>query len=210
MSYQTSAALVEFERWSRRYDRSLLQKLLFKPAHRMMLDVLGPGLAKVLDIGCGTGRFATRLLKRQPGARVWGLDLSPGMLDRCRQRGRALGGRLQVVQGDSERLPFASDTFDAVTCAHSFHHYPRQHAVLREMHRVLRSGGRLVIVDGDRDRLWGRFVFNVLVVLLEGPVRHLTGAAFRESYRRSGFEEVWQCRRGGLLPFVLTTGRAVK
>ncbi len=210
MSYRTTDALAEFERWSRRYDRSLLQKLLFKPAHRMMLDVLGTGPAKILDIGCGTGRFAARLLKRQPAARVWGLDLSPGMLGRCRQRGRALGGRLQVVQGDSERLPFADDTFDAVTCAHSFHHYPRQQTVLREMHRVLRPGGRLLIVDGDRDRVWGRLVFDVVVVLLEGPVRHLSGAAFRELYRRSGFVDVWQRRRGGLLPFVLTAGRAAK
>jgi ubiquinone/menaquinone biosynthesis C-methylase UbiE len=210
MSYQTKDALAEFERWSRRYDRSWLQKWFFKPAHRMMLEVLGPGPVDLLDIGCGTGRFASRLLKRQPGARVWGLDLSPGMLGRCRLRGQALGGRLQVVQGDSARLPFASNTFDAVTCAHSFHHYPQQEGVVREMHRVLRPGGRLLIVDGDRDRLWGRFVFDVVVVLLEGAVRHLSGASFRALYREAGFADVWQRRRGGLLPFLLTAGRAVK
>jgi ubiquinone/menaquinone biosynthesis C-methylase UbiE len=209
MTYQTSEAREEFDRWSRRYDRSLVQKLLFKPAHRMMLDVLGPTCRTILDVGCGTGRFAARALRHLAGARVWGLDLSSGMLDRCQERCLQFDRRLQIVQGDSQRLPFADSTFDAVTCAHSFHHYPHQERVAREMHRVLRPGGRLVIVDGDRDRLWGRLVFNVIVVLMEGAVKHLTGDAFRELYVQTGFDEIQQ-RRGGLLPFVLTVGRALK
>ncbi len=210
MTYQTSAAREEFDSWSRRYDRSFLQKWLFKPAHRMILEVLEPNCRNILDVGCGTGRFAARVLKHLAGARVWGLDLSSGMLDRCQERCRELDGRLQIVQGDSERLPFADDTFDAVTCSHSFHHYPHQERVVREMHRVLRPGGRLVIVDGDRDRLWGRLVFNVIVVMLEGAVKHLTADAFRDLYQRTGFEDIRQRRRGGLLPFVLTAGRALK
>jgi ubiquinone/menaquinone biosynthesis C-methylase UbiE len=210
MSYQTSEAREEFDRWSRRYDRSLLQKFLFKPSHRMILEALAPDSRNILDVGCGTGRFAARLLKHFAEARVWGVDLSSGMLARCQDRCLSLDGRLQVVQGDSERLPFADNTFDAVTCAHSFHHYPHQERALQEMHRVLRPGGRLVIVDGDRDGLWGRLVFDVIVVLMEGAVRHLSGEAFRDLYHQAGFTDVRQCRRGGLLPFLLTAGRAVK
>jgi ubiquinone/menaquinone biosynthesis C-methylase UbiE len=210
MSYRTSEAVEEFDRWSRRYDRSLLQKLLFKPTHRMMLEALTPDSRRVLDVGCGTGRFAARLLKRFGEARVWGVDLSPGMLERCQDRCLTLDGRLQVVRGDSERLPFADDSFDAVTCAHSFHHYPHQERVLQEMYRVLRPGGRLIIVDGDRDRLWGRLVFDVVVVLMEGKVCHLSGEAFRDLYGATGFEDVRQRRRGGLLPVLMTVGRAAK
>jgi ubiquinone/menaquinone biosynthesis C-methylase UbiE len=210
MSYQTAEARTEFDRWSRRYDRSLLQKFFFKPSHRMMLEILGPETEKILDIGCGTGKFASRLLKRCARARVWGLDLSDGMLRRCQDRCRTLGGRLQIVQADSEKLPFARDAFDAVTCSHSFHHYPHQERVVREMHRVLRPGGRLLIVDGDRDRWWGNFVFNFVVVLLEGAVNHLSGEAFRALYDKVGFEDIRQFRRGGPLPFLLTVGRARK
>jgi ubiquinone/menaquinone biosynthesis C-methylase UbiE len=210
MTYCTADAKLEFDRWSRRYDWDPLQFFFFRPSHRMLLDLMGPGDANVLDIGCGTGIFASQVLERLPGAHVWGLDLSDGMLAQAQARCRATAGRLHLVQGDSERLPFASDSFDVVTCSHSFHHYPRQERVLSEMHRVLRPGGRLLIVDGDRDRWWGHLVFEVLVVAMEGPVRHLTSGAFRDLYRTTGFGNVYQRRRGGPLPFLLTVGDAIK
>ena len=61
------------------------------------------------------------------------------------------------MQGDSERLPFATGTFDVVTCANSFHHYPHQDRAVAEMHRVLQPGGRLMLIDGYRDAPWGWF-----------------------------------------------------
>src|SRR5262249_7381833 len=121
-----------------------------------------------------------------------------------------VGSRFHLVRGDSERLPFADDTFDVVTCTHSFHHYPQQERVVTEMYRVLRPGGRLLLIDGDRDGLWGRLIFDVFVVLMEGPGRHLPGAASGDLFGRAGFDDVSQRRRGGPLPFLLTTGRAVK
>jgi ubiquinone/menaquinone biosynthesis C-methylase UbiE len=176
----------------------------------MLLEALRPTDQWILDIGCGTGVFATRVLDCLPRAHVCGIDLSEGMLRKCQQRLEASGGAFSVVQGDSAHLPFADDTFDAVTCTHSFHHYPQQERAAREMHRVLRPGGRLMIIDGDRDRPWGRLVFDVVVVLMEGPVRHLSGRAFRDIFVSSGFEQISQRRRGGPLPFLLTIGEAVK
>jgi ubiquinone/menaquinone biosynthesis C-methylase UbiE len=210
MDYRTADARKEFDRWSWRYDWDLLQPLFFRPSHRMMLETLGQADLRILDIGCGTGKFAVRALTDLPNAQVWGLDLSGGMLQRARTRAQDFGGRLHLVQGDSERLPFADDSFDAVTCSHSFHHYPRQERVLAEMHRVLRPGGQLLLVDGDRDRLWGWFVFEVVVVLLEGAVKHRTSSDLRQLYRAAGFADVMQRRRKGPLPFLMTVGRAAK
>ncbi len=210
MSYDTSAARVEFDRWSRSYDRDPLQLFFFGPSHRMLLDAIRPTDARVLDVGCGTGVFASKVLDRFPRTSVWGLDLSDGMLAQCHARLRAADGRLHLIRGDSERLPFADDAFDVVTCAHSFHHYPHQDRVASEMHRVLRPGGRLLIIDGDRDRLWGRFLFDVLVVWMEGDVHHLSAPAFHALYERAGFEHISQRRRKGPLPFLMTSGEAVK
>jgi ubiquinone/menaquinone biosynthesis C-methylase UbiE len=210
MEYCTADARKEFESWSRRYDWDPLQPLFFRPSHRMILDQLGPTDLRILDIGCGTGQFAAALLRQLPAAKVWGLDLSGGMLGRAETRSAEFDGRLHVVQADSQRLPFADNSFDAVTCSHSFHHYPKQDAVLSEMHRVLRPDGRLFLIDGDRDRLWGWLVFDVLVVMVEGPVRHRTSRDLRKLYHDAGFADVTQRRRRGPLPFLMTIGRAAK
>src|SRR6516165_8555132 len=59
MTYQTSEACREFDRWSGRYDRDVLQLLFFRPSHRMLLASITNSDERVLDIGCGTGIFAT-------------------------------------------------------------------------------------------------------------------------------------------------------
>ena len=61
-----------------------------------------------------------------------------------------------------------------------------------------------------RDRWWGRLIFDVLVVLMEGRVKHLTGRAMVGLYQEAGFADIEQFRRGGPAPFLLTIGRAVK
>jgi ubiquinone/menaquinone biosynthesis C-methylase UbiE len=209
-AYQSVDARREFDSWSRRYDWDPLQFLFFRPAHRMVLEMLDATDERVLDVGCGTGVLEARIHERFPETQVWGLDLSEGMLSHAKKRCRAAGERIHLVRGDSERLPFADNAFDVVTCCHSFHHYPNAKGVLAEMHRVLRPGGRLLIVDGDRDGLWGRLIFDGLVVWVEGPVRHWSRAGVRDLYEEAGFNQIHHRRRGGPLPFLLTAGRAKK
>jgi ubiquinone/menaquinone biosynthesis C-methylase UbiE len=210
MEYCKADARREFERWGRRYDWDPLQPLFFRPSHRMILQTLQATELRILDIGCGTGRFAASALEHLPNAHVWALDLCNSMLQRAEARSHEYDGRLHLVQGDSEHLPFADDSFDAVTCSHSFHHYPNQHRVLAEMHRVLRPDGRLFLIDGDRDRLWGWLIFDVIVVMMEGPVKHRTSRDLRQLYQAAGFADVTQRRRKGPLPFLMTVGRAAK
>jgi SAM-dependent methyltransferase len=207
MHHGTLSALAEFDHWSRTYDRSILQRWFFRPSHELLLRQLEPGDRRILDIGCGTGLFAARVREHLPEAQVCGLDLSGNMLAHAAARWEGCDG-LRPVRGDSGRLPFRDGLFDVVTCSHSFHHYPDQAAVVAEVSRVLRPGGRLMIIDGDRDRLWGWFIFDVIVTLAEGAVHHCSAARFRDLFRAAGFRHVRQHRRGGPLPFLLTVGAA--
>ncbi len=151
MTYDKRQATEEFIRWSESYDRSILQWLLFGPSHRAIIkrigdrpsDRTGDCSLRILDVGCGTGVFAARIREAFPKATIWGLDLVSSMLTQGAARWRHHAGHVLPVQGDSEQLPFAAGTFDVVTCANSFHHYPHQDRAVAEMHRVLKPGGRL-------------------------------------------------------------------
>src|SRR5262249_8796382 len=157
MAYGKHQATAEFNRWSESYDRSILQWLLFGPSHRALIGriraVVGDRSVRILDVGCGTGGFAARLRAVFPTAQVWCVALVQGMPAEGAVRWRVNAGQVQPVQADSERLPFAAASFDVVTCANSFHHYPNQDRAVAEMHRVLRPGGRLLLIDGYRDAL---------------------------------------------------------
>jgi ubiquinone/menaquinone biosynthesis C-methylase UbiE len=208
MRYDKQQATHEFTRWSENYDRCILQWLLFGPAHRAILRRIkarfGDRPLKVLDVGCGTGVFASRIRYALPKAKVWGVDLVAGMLEKGRERWRRHAGFVTPVQGDSERLPFAGGAFDVVTCANSFHHYPHQERAVAEMHRVLRPEGRLLLVDGYRDRPWGWFIYDVCVAGVEGAVHHASARRVRELMARAGFGEVAQKVHRGFAPFLLT------
>jgi ubiquinone/menaquinone biosynthesis C-methylase UbiE len=210
MGYDKGQAAEEFTRWSRSYDRSVLQWLLFGPSHRVLIRrigaVAGDRPFRVLDVGCGTGLFASRIRAALPRGQVWGVDLVSEMLVKGLPRWRHLAGHVVPVQGDSERLPFASGTFDFVTCANSFHHYPRQDRAVVEMHRVLRPGGRLLLIDGYRDAPWGWFIYDVCVAFREGDVHHASARRVRELMSRAGLQAVAQKVYRGPAPFLLSEG----
>jgi ubiquinone/menaquinone biosynthesis C-methylase UbiE len=105
---------------------------------RGLLERLGPlDGRRVLDLGCGKGRFAARL--QDGGAEVVGLDVSAAML--------AGASGLDRVRGSARRLPFAGGVFDAVVAVEVFEHLGDVEAALDEVRRVLRPGGLLAVVD---------------------------------------------------------------
>jgi ubiquinone/menaquinone biosynthesis C-methylase UbiE len=214
MAYDRIQAAEEFTRWSESYDRCILQWLLFGPSHRALirrLKALSAGRPlRILDIGCGTGLFASRVREALPNSIVYGIDLVAGMLQKGKPRWTYHADTVFPVQGDSERLPFDSESFDVVTCANSFHHYPRQERAVAEMKRVLRTGGHLMIIDGYRDAPWGWLIYDVCVAGIEGDVHHASARRFHNLLMDAGFNAVSQKVHRGLAPFLLTEGVTVE
>ena len=104
--------------------------------------------AKVLDIACGTGDFSIAIAKKTD-ASVTGLDLSEGMLkvmdEKVRKEG--LQNRISTLQGDCENLPFEDCSFDCVTIGFGIRNFEHRETALREILRVLRPDGKLIILE---------------------------------------------------------------
>lgn len=103
---------------------------------------------QVLDIGCGHGRGLSALAARAPKGRVVGVDPSGLMVDIARKRNRRLvkAGRVKVVVGGADKLPFADGAFDTALCVHVVYFWPGLDRPLKEIARVLKPGGRLALL----------------------------------------------------------------
>jgi ubiquinone/menaquinone biosynthesis C-methylase UbiE len=99
---------------------------------------------RVLEVAIGTGR---NLPYYPADAAVAGIELSPAMLSVARQRAASLGRDADLREGDAQDLPFDDASFDTVVCALSLCAIPSPVAAVGEMHRVLRPGGRLLLLD---------------------------------------------------------------
>jgi ubiquinone/menaquinone biosynthesis C-methylase UbiE len=89
---------------------------------------------RILEVGCGTGRWLAEL---QPVARqAYGMDLSLGMLQQARQRPESLS----LLCGHASHLPFPDAVFDLVYCVNAFHHFPQPRVFIAEARRLLRPG----------------------------------------------------------------------
>lgn len=98
----------------------------------------------LLDCGCGTGPMISLLYEKDSSKKYTGLDITPRMIEVAKNKN--LEGVNWVV-GDCENLPFEENSFDAIICSNSFHHYPNPEKFFESAKRVLRPGGRLILQD---------------------------------------------------------------
>ena len=112
----------------------------------MQLVDCGRAPLEALDVGCGTGFLSLELAVR--GHRVIGIDLAPAMLDKARRKAAEAGFEIRFQEGDAELVPFPEASFDLVISRHVLWTLPHPEAAIDDWIRVLRPGGRLVVIDG--------------------------------------------------------------
>lgn len=137
----------------RRWRASRLGTLTDALEEALILELIGsPAGLRILDAGCGDGALATALAGR--GATMTGVDADPRMLAAARARAEAMGLAVAFAEGDIRALPFPDASFDVVVAVTVLCFVPDAEHAVREMARVLRPGGRMVIGELGRWNLW--------------------------------------------------------
>lgn len=145
-----------FSEWSRTYEQSRLQGLIFDRAHEEVLKLIASacgeeGPESILDVGCGTGRLLRKAGARWPQARLIGVDPAEGMIEVARQ----LTPGPTFYVGAAEALPLPDNSVKVAVSTLSFHHWSDPQAGVREVARVLSPGGRFILIDAaPPDWLW--------------------------------------------------------
>jgi demethylmenaquinone methyltransferase/2-methoxy-6-polyprenyl-1,4-benzoquinol methylase len=108
---------------------------------------------RVLDLCCGTGDLALECLRQQPRCRVVGADFAIPMLRLAAQKSTARGKTLPLFSGDALHLPFIDNAFDALTVGFGVRNFEDTAAGLREMARVVKPGGRILVLEFMRPNM---------------------------------------------------------
>lgn len=138
-----------FSRWAPTYDRHVLQRLIFEPVQKTVLELATsevPHPEAILDVGCGTGRLLRAARETFPGARLEGVDAAEGMIEQAKAS-QAADDRTTFQVATAEKLPFPDAQFDLVFSTMTFHHWADQQKAMGEVARVLKPGGRWVLAD---------------------------------------------------------------
>ncbi len=138
-----------FDRWADTYDRHWMQRVIFEPVQRTVLDLAEAEVARpraVLDVGCGTGRLLISAAARFPGAELVGVDAAPQMVEQARASA-ADRSSIRFQLAGAEELPFPDGRFDLVFSTLTFHHWSDQAKAVAEVARVLAPGGRWLLAD---------------------------------------------------------------
>lgn len=137
-----------------RLARGSLMRLIYRRLIHDLAGSLPPG-TRLLDVGAGPGYLLSYLARERPDLSLWGLDFSPEMIRRARQRAMAPRAAPRWLVADACRLPFAAGVFGQVVASFSFHIWPCPVAGLTELRRVLAPGGRAWVYELRREAAIG-------------------------------------------------------
>lgn len=158
----------------------------------------------VLDVACGTGELECLLTEQHPQQHIVGVDFAEKMLAIAQQK-CAHRANVAFHQASASCLPWQHPEFDVVLCANAFHYFDNPQAVLKEMERVLRRSGRVVILDWCRDYFVCRLCDWVLGWFDPAHKRCYTQAELNELLTQAGY----QIRRSQRVRFGLIWGLMV-
>ena len=159
----------------------------------------------MLDVGCGGGRTIHVLAARAPNGRVYGIDYSEASVEASRETNQSAvaAGRVEIQQGSVSKLPFADAMFDLVTAVETHYYWPDLPNDAREIARVLKPGGTLVVIAEAYKGRWG-WLFQLAMLPMRAKL--MSADEHRAWLETAGFTDVQVAEKRGR-GWICVTGR---
>jgi ubiquinone/menaquinone biosynthesis C-methylase UbiE len=178
-------------KWYAKLTKKSLDR--FQELARRTAGQITPG-SRVLEVAPGPGYYAIELAKLGD-YNITGLDISKTFVEIAAKNAAKAGVHVDFRQGNASNMPFADDSFDFLVCCAAFKNFTEPKRALEEMYRVLRPGGRALIIDLRKDapqESINQAVNNMNVGLINGAITKLTFRfmLLKRAYTRAAFEEL--------------------
>lgn len=179
----------EFDKEAEKFDEEQglnIYKLCEKGYSYLIDEVKKEQFHSLLDVGCGTGNTITLLNEQFSNKEYTGMDLSENMIKVAENKKIK---NATFIQGDAENMPFKNNQFDVIVCKESFHHYPNVEKFFKECYRILKPGGRLIIMDMTPPVQIIRWIYNhfILSLMNTGDVHVYDIKETEDIYRANRF-----------------------
>lgn len=181
----------KWDRWSETADGNGRLYEYLRKAQRSLIELADiRENVNMLDIGCGTGWALGQAAKAVSyKGSFYGIDLSEGMVEKAKTN-FADHDNFHFITASSESIPLSDNFFDIIICTNSFHHYLHPEKAMKEISRLLRSCGKIYILDPTADSLLIRIADKVIKLLEPAHVKIYSTLEFKEMMSAAGMAYV--------------------
>ena len=180
-----------WDKWAETVDGKSLKYDYLRSAQLGVISLLNlKENVCMLDIGCGTGWALGQAANLIDGkGTFFGVDLSEKMIEKAKEnfKGRE---NFHFIKANAEEIPLEDNQFDIIICTNSFHHYFHPDKALKEMYRLLKTGGKLYLLDPTVDNWMIRQIAKGMHIFIRDIVNLHTSKEFGKIITRAGFKYI--------------------
>lgn len=181
-----------FDKWAKSYDNFIFNWFMRK-AQKDSINMITKKNFSAIDVSCGTGE-GLLILRNKTKNNLAGIDLSSKMITIAKQKIK--DPKIELKHANVEKISYKDNNFDVVLSTEAFHHYPRPQRSLKEMKRILKKNGELIITDPDF------LLFNRIFEWLEPGCFHIYNKKeMKKLFIEQGFKDIEQ-RRTAMFFFI--------